>query len=204
MPPGRGGPGTRPAAGSQSPAATAAPVPAGAAAHPGTTTHAGPAQSPAPPKPQAGQAQRIADEKQLRQSTDPQIQLLALQFQATRCGEDDALAGNDDPNLPLITCSTDDTQVYLLDKSIISGEQIEDAQSGLDQQRGEYVVDLKFKGDATNVWADFTAANVGTQTAFVLDSQVVSAPEIQEAIPGAALRSPANSPPTRPVNLPMC
>ncbi|MGV0804056.1 protein translocase subunit SecD, partial [Mycolicibacterium elephantis] len=31
---------------------------------------------------------------------------------------------------------------------------------------------------------DFTAANVGTQTAFVLDSKVVSAPAIQEAIPG--------------------
>ena len=94
------------------------------------------------------------------------------------------LAGNDDPNLPLITCSTDDNTVYLLDKSIISGEQIENATSGLDQQRGEYVVDLQFKGDAANVWANFTAANVGTQTAFTLDSQVVSAPEIQEAIPG--------------------
>jgi preprotein translocase subunit SecD len=129
-------------------------------------------------------AQRIADEKQLRQSADQQIQVLALQFQATRCGEDDVLAGNDDPNLPLITCSTDGTQVYLLDKSIISGEQIEDATSGLDQQQGQYVVDLQFKGDASKVWADFTAANVGTQTAFVLDSKVVSAPEIREAIPG--------------------
>ena len=129
-------------------------------------------------------SQRIADEKQLRQSTDQQIQILALQFQATRCGEDDVLAGNDDPNLPLITCSTDGKQVYLLDKSIISGEQIENATSGLDQQQGQYVVDLQFKGDASKIWADFTAANVGTQTAFVLDSKVVSAPEIQEAIPG--------------------
>ena len=33
--------------------------------------------------------------------------------------------------------------MYLLDKSIISGEQIENASSGLDQQRGEYVVDLR-------------------------------------------------------------
>jgi preprotein translocase subunit SecD len=129
-------------------------------------------------------AQRISDEKALRQSTDQQIQVLALQFQATRCGDEDVLAGNDDPNLPLVTCSKDHTQVYLLDKSIISGEGIKDASSGLDQQRGEYVVDVEFKGDAANVWADFTAANVGTQTAFVLDSQVVSAPVINEAIPG--------------------
>jgi len=107
-----------------------------------------------------------------------------LQFQATRCNDEDVLAGNDDPNLPLVTCSQDHNQVYLLDKSIISGEQIKDASSGLDQQRGEYIVSVQFKPDAANIWADFTAANVGTQTAFTLDSQVVSAPTIQEAIPG--------------------
>ena len=170
----------------QTPAPQPRPYPQEPPPTPAPTAHAGPARAPGTPPPQraADLAQRIADEKQLRQSTDQQIQLLALQFQATRCDEDDVLAGNDDPNLPLVTCSTDDTQVYLLDKSIISGEQIENATSGLDQQRGEYVVDLQFKGDAANVWADFTAANVGTQTAFVLDSQVVSAPEIQEAIPG--------------------
>ena len=83
-----------------------------------------------------------------------------------------------------MTCSTDHNQVYVLDKSIISGEQIKNASSGLDTQRGEYVVNLEFKPDAANVWADFTAAHVGTQTAFTLDSQVVSAPRINEAIPG--------------------
>jgi preprotein translocase subunit SecD len=147
---------------------------------------AAPATSPAPgpSNERADLAQRIADEKQLRQSTDPSIQLLALQFQATRCGEDDVLAGNDDPNLPLITCSTDGQTVYLLNKSIMSGEQIANASSGLDSQRGEYIVDLEFKSEGAEIWADFTAANVGTQTAFTLDSRVVSAPEIQEAIPG--------------------
>ncbi|MET0996003.1 MAG: protein translocase subunit SecD, partial [Mycobacterium sp.] len=158
------------------------PTPAPPTPAPGPTSAA--PTPPAAPKQPADLAQRIADEKQLRQSTEQQIQILALQFQATRCDEDDVLAGNDDPNLPLVTCSTDGKQVYLLDKSIISGDQIENATSGLDQQRGEYVVDLQFKGDAANVWADFTAANVGTQTAFTLDSKVVSAPQIQEAIPG--------------------
>jgi preprotein translocase subunit SecD len=140
--------------------------------------------TPAPAEKDRTLAERIADEKQLRQSDNQQIQILALQFQATRCNDKDVLAGNDDPNLPLVTCSQDHTQVYLLDKSIINGEQIKNATSGLDQQRGQYVVDVEFKDDASKVWADFTAANVGTQTAFVLDSQVVSAPEIQEAIPG--------------------
>ncbi|WP_422747784.1 protein translocase subunit SecD [Mycobacterium sp. WMMD1722] len=150
----------------------------------GSGTPAPATPGPDQPGERADLAQRIADEKQLRQSTDQSVQILALQFQATRCDDDDVLAGNDDPNLPLVTCSTDGQTVYLLDKSIISGEQIQNATSGLQQQRGEYVVDLEFKGDAANTWADFTAANVGTQTAFVLDSKVVSAPEIQEAIPG--------------------
>ena len=165
-------PGPNPPPGQEPPPAPGTPAPPPGA--PGTS----------PPAGEAPRAQRIADEKELRQSSDQQIQILALQFQATRCGEDDVLAGNDDPNLPLITCSQDGKEVYLLDKSIISGEQIENANSGLDQQQGLYVVDLQFKGDATKIWADFTAANVGTQTAFVLDSEVVSAPEIREPIPG--------------------
>jgi preprotein translocase subunit SecD len=151
---------------------------------PGTPPPAPGAPPPGTPEKDRTLAERIADEKQLRQSDDQQIQILALQFQATRCNDEDVLAGNDDPNLPLVTCSQDHKEVYLLDKSIISGEQIQNASSGLDQQRGQYVVDVEFKSDASKIWADFTAANVGTQTAFVLDSQVVSAPEIQEAIPG--------------------
>ncbi len=143
-----------------------------------------PPPGPAPKPQEKDLAQRITDEKALRQSTEQQIQILALQFQATRCNEDDVLAGNDDPNLPLVTCSTDHSQVYLLDKSIISGEQIKNASSGMDTQRGEYIVQVEFKPDAASTWADFTASHVGTQTAFTLDSQVVSAPQIEEAIPG--------------------
>jgi preprotein translocase subunit SecD len=74
--------------------------------------------------------------------------------------------------------------VYLLNKSMMSGEEIQNASSGLDSQQGQYVVDVEFKSAGAKTWADFTAANVGTQTAFTLDSQVVSAPEIREAIPG--------------------
>jgi len=168
------------------PAAPGAPEP-GAPAAPAPGAPGAPAPgAPAPGAhgPKAELAQRIADEKALRQSTQPQIQLLALQFQATRCDQQDVLAGNDDPNLPLVTCSKDHKEVYLLDKSIISGDEIKDASSGLNQQQGEYVVDVTFKEKAAEVWADFTAKNIGTQTAFVLDSQVVSAPAIQEAIPG--------------------
>ena len=91
------------------PAPPAAEPAAGAEAATGSGTPAPPPGAPgtSPPAGEAPRAQRIADEKELRQSSDQQIQILALQFQATRCGEDDVLAGNDDPNLPLVTCSQD-------------------------------------------------------------------------------------------------
>jgi preprotein translocase subunit SecD len=177
---------------SPNPPAPSTPPPGAPAPPPATS--APPPAPPAPPPPGSRQdlAQRIAAEKELRQSTDQSMQILALQYQATRCNEPDALAGNDDPNLPLITCSTDHRQVYLLDKSIISGDQIADASSGFNQQSGQNVVELRFKGPAASVWADYTAAHVGTQTAFTLDSQVVSAPEIQEAIPGGRTQITGN------------
>jgi preprotein translocase subunit SecD len=190
-PPGLPEPAIAPGAPAQTPAPQPRPYPQQPpptpAPPPPTPGSAPPPGTPPPPGPPADKqtlAQRIADEKQLRQSTDQQIQILALQFQATRCNDEDVLAGNDDPNLPLVTCSQDGKEVYLLDKAIIKGEQIKNADSGLDQQRGEYVVNVEFNDEASRIWADFTAANVGTQTAFVLDSKVVSAPEIREAIPG--------------------
>lgn len=139
-----------------------------------------PAQTPATP--QRADSQRIADEKALRQSTQPQIQVLSLQFQATRCGQPDALADHDDPTLPLVTCSDDGKQVYLLDESIISGDQIKDASARQGGQRGDYVVFVAFDDKAADVWSTFTAANIGARTAFTIDTQVVSAPELREAM----------------------
>lgn len=167
------------------PSPTPAPTPApGAPAAGAPGAPAAPPGTPTPPDPRKDLAERIAFEKQLRQSDNQSVQILALQYQAGKCNDEDALAGNDDPNLPLVTCSTDHQTVYLLDKSIISGEQIANASSGFDSQQARYIVDLEFKSDGATIWGDFTAANIGTQTAFTLDSQVVSAPQIQEAIPG--------------------
>ncbi|MDI3315155.1 MAG: protein translocase subunit SecD [Mycobacterium sp.] len=165
------------------PTPSPAPTPPGPGA-PAPTTAPAPPVVPGPPDPRKDLAERIAEEKKWRQSTNPTIQFLALQFEATRCGRDDILAGNDDPKLPLVTCSTDHKTAYLLAPSIISGDQIQNATSGFDQHTGAYVVDLQFKSAAANTWADFTASHVGTQTAFTLDSEVVSAPVIREAIPG--------------------
>ena len=150
---------------------------------------------PGPPDPRRDLAERIAKERQWRQSTNKGVQFLALQYEATRCFQEDILAGNDDPALPLVTCDKTHKQAYLLAPSIISGDQIENASSGLDQHSGGYIVDVQFRTGAANTWADFTAAHIGTQTAFTLDSQVVSAPQIREAIPGGRTQITGGDPP---------
>ena len=160
-----------------SPPPTPPPAPAPAPAPPAPSTPA------PPPDPRKDLADAIAFQKALRQN--PQLSQIALSvLLQSRCQGPDPLAGNDDPNQILVTCSQDRTQIYLLDKSIISGDQIDTASSAFNQQPPQWVVNLKFKPDAANTWADYTAAHVGTQTAFVLDSQVVSAPVINEPIPG--------------------
>ena len=150
---------------------------------------------PGPPDPRQDLAGRIKFERELRQSDNQNLLLISVQYMAGRCDQEDVLAGNDDPNLPLVTCSQDQKYVYILDKSIISGDQIKDAVSGFDQQSGAYVVDLEFKDEAATTWGDFTAANIGTQTSFTLDSQVVSAPQIREAIPGGRTQISGGDPP---------
>jgi preprotein translocase subunit SecD len=139
-----------------------------------------------PPPPANNLEQRIADEKALRQSADQQIQVLALQFQATRCGRVDELAGHDDPDLPLVTCSEDGKEVYLLAKSIISGEQVERARH--EQRDGETVVDVSFNHEAAQALATFSDANVGNQVAYTFNSRVLSAPVLQEAIPDGRIQ----------------
>jgi preprotein translocase subunit SecD len=171
------------------------PPPPGPGQQPPAANPAPASVQPGPPDPRKELAERIAIEKRWRQSTNRQLQFLALQYETTRCGEDDILAGNDDPTLPLVTCSTDQKAAYLLAPSIISGDQIQNATSGLDQRSGGYVVDVQFKSGAGDTWGDFTAAHVGTQTAFTLDSQVVSAPQIREAIRGGRTQITGGDPP---------
>ena len=174
-------------------APAAAPAADGAAAPPEAPLL--PPIQPGPPDPRKDLAERIAKEREWRQSTNKGVQFLALQYEATRCFQEDILAGNDDPDLPLVTCDTQHKQAYLLAPSIISGDQIENASSGMDQHSGGYIVDVQFKSGAANTWADFTAAHIGTQTAFTLDSQVVSAPQIREAIPGGRTQITGGDPP---------
>lgn len=139
---------------------------------------------------------------------DPQLTTLDAQtvsqaLAAFTCPTKDPLIGNDDPALPLLTCNQDLTEKYVLapvtppnDGSVkdedfslysrLTGEDIDNAVSGTDPQGAGFVVDLTFKGEGGSKWGKFTSANVSQQVAVVLDSQVVSAPNINEPILGGS------------------
>lgn len=143
-----------------------------------------PAQAPPSPTPTPGgltpqeQAKKeIADAKATRQSTDPAVQQAAMA--ALDCTKSDPLAGNDDPNLPLVACATDGKEILLLDKSRIDGQEINDATSGLNQQQARHEVNLEFKSGGSDAWATLTGEYINKRVAFVLDSKVVSAPVVQ-------------------------
>lgn len=74
--------------------------------------------------------------------------------------------------------------IVLKGEVILTGDDINDAQTSMDAQRGEAYVALEFKPRGAQVFADVTGANVGRRFAIVLDGKIKSAPNINEKIPG--------------------
>jgi len=76
---------------------------------------------------------------------------------------------------------------YLIDKRVlVSGGDLVDAQPGFDQRNGQPIVNFRFNSSGARKFAEVTKANVGKPFAIVLDNKVISAPVINEPIPGGA------------------
>jgi preprotein translocase subunit SecD len=163
--------GTTPTPEPTPPVATPAPAPAPAPVAPAPA-------NPADPE----LAAEIDAAKALRQSTDPTAQSFALT--TLDCAARDPLRGYDDPNLPLVTCSQDGLEKYVLGPTFLNGDQIDNAQAQQNQQGVGWVISLTFKSEGAATWGSYTTANVGTAAAFVLDGEVVSAPTINGPIFG--------------------
>ncbi|MES2641812.1 MAG: protein translocase subunit SecD [Myxococcota bacterium] len=76
--------------------------------------------------------------------------------------------------------------LVLKEEVILSGDDVNDAQTSPNPQTGEYYVALEFKPRGQAIFADVTGENVGKRFAIVLDDQVRSAPQIRERINGTA------------------
>jgi len=75
---------------------------------------------------------------------------------------------------------------YILEQTpVVSGDQLTDAQPSFDQN-GRPAVNFRFNPTGARLFGDYTAENIGSPFAIVLDDEVISAPVIQSHIPGGS------------------
>jgi preprotein translocase subunit SecD len=68
---------------------------------------------------------------------------------------------------------------------VVTGEELTDARPDFDQN-GRPAVSFRFNPTGARKFGDYTAANVGQLFAIVLDNEVISAPRINQHIPGGS------------------
>lgn len=80
----------------------------------------------------------------------------------------------------------EDGRYYLMESShVVSGEQLVDAQPSFDENNRP-AVNFRFNPAGGRAFGDFTAENIGSPFAIVLDDEVISAPVIRSHIPGGS------------------
>jgi SecD/SecF fusion protein len=90
------------------------------------------------------------------------------------------------PSGYFIAPSTDGIDELLNENVELGGEALTNAQPAFDQQTGQSVVSFQFDSRGAIIFGQITAANVGKRFAIVLDDEVITAPVIQQAIPGGS------------------
>ncbi len=77
-------------------------------------------------------------------------------------------------------------RLYVLERApVVTGEELVDAQPAFDQN-GNPAVNFRFNTSGARKFGDYTAENIGSPFAIVLDEEVISAPTIQSHIPGGS------------------
>ncbi|EET49236.1 protein translocase subunit SecD [Thalassobium sp. R2A62] len=109
---------------------------------------------------------------------------LTFQPVVGRTGSADADAGS---SANEIIPSLDEEGVfYILERTpVVTGEELVDAQPAFDQN-GRPAVNFRFNPTGARKFGDYTAENIGSPFAIVLDDEVISAPTIQSHIPGGS------------------
>lgn len=92
---------------------------------------------------------------------------------------------------PAIACDRNGVEKFLLAPVAVPGSDVDSASANLAQNTAGWIVSLDFNGDGTKAFGEITAEmaqqpadSPGNRFAIVLDGLVVSAPGVNEAIPG--------------------
>ncbi|KAA8608077.1 protein translocase subunit SecD [Salipiger aestuarii] len=86
----------------------------------------------------------------------------------------------------LVPSMTEDGVYYVLEQApVVTGEELTDSQPSYDQN-GRPAVTFRFNPSGARKFGDYTAQNIGSPFAIVLDNEVISAPVIQSHISGGS------------------
>ncbi|NOX73950.1 MAG: protein translocase subunit SecD [Alphaproteobacteria bacterium] len=108
-----------------------------------------------------------------------------LTFQPVVRSTGDANA-NPGPRNEIVPDMEDENLFYILEKSpVVTGDELVDAQPSFDQN-GQPAVSFRFDATGGRKFGVYTADNIGSPFAIVLDNQVISAPVIQSYISGGS------------------
>jgi preprotein translocase subunit SecD len=90
------------------------------------------------------------------------------------------------PGQVILPDANDDGVFYVIDDlSVVTGEDLTDAQPSFDQNNRP-AVNFRFNPSGARKFGDYTAAHIGEPFAIVLDGEVISAPTIQSHISGGS------------------
>lgn len=93
---------------------------------------------------------------------------------------------NPGPGNKLLPSLDEAGQYYVVEAApVVTGEELVDAQPAFDQN-GRPAVNFRFNTSGARKFGDYTAENIGSPFAIVLDDEVISAPVIQSHIPGGS------------------
>ncbi|MBN7784015.1 protein translocase subunit SecD [Ponticoccus gilvus] len=97
-------------------------------------------------------------------------------------------SANDNPGVgnEVVPSLDEEGVYYILEQApVVTGEELVDARPDFDQN-GRPAVSFRFNPSGGRKFGDYTAANIGSPFAIVLDNEVISAPVIQSHISGGS------------------
>ncbi|MCK6080708.1 protein translocase subunit SecD [Microbacterium sp. EYE_5] len=112
---------------------------------------------------------------------------LQAEFLAYDCADDANNPAEEPADQPLITCDADGSAKFLLGPVELDGSAISDATNGINQQNGQWAVNIVFDSAGADTFGDisqrlFNLQPPQNQFAFVLDGEVISAPSMNAVI----------------------
>ncbi|MCX4552205.1 protein translocase subunit SecD [Streptomyces sp. NBC_01500] len=109
----------------------------------------------------------------------------------TKAGRAKAGGDNVKPTDPTVACSDQGDAKYILGPAAVDGTDVDGAKAVIDQQRGQWIVQMDFTGKGSKKFQTITSKlsqqqSPQNQFAIALDGQVVSAPAVSSTLSGSA------------------